>query len=345
MLRSSRGPARALSHEDPRKADRARRSPTMHNAVSFDQVMAAAAAVSTTFENFPADPVSATNAGTISASARAEVVDRYERHGFAVIQLDPHRVTAETLLALAESFDLGAPFVPPLYATNGKPVATVARISAAAADVATARHPSFERTVGLALHCDGTLQEIGFVKVSVLLCEAPAAQGGETILFNASAAYAQLAAVDAPAAAALATPGALIRQANINGCRDVNAGPAFTVQEHQLVCGYSVTATDRWSVPVSVAEADLYRGVGFLLHASLPGSPHFAELALEAGQAIVFDNTRISHGRTSYCDNPSRPRCLYRSLHLRHPSVRQLHTITVAARVAVEGSHPAPATP
>ena len=64
---------------------------------------------------------------------------------------------------------------------------------------------------------------------------------------------------------------------------------------------------------------DLQRGVDFLRAAALPGSRHFAQLKLEAGQAIVLDNSRISHGRTAYQDSNAQRRCLYRSLHLQHP--------------------------
>jgi alpha-ketoglutarate-dependent taurine dioxygenase len=295
----------------------------MRQIVSADEVLAAARAVRTTFEDLPRDPVGIGDPSVISERESAQIIDRYTRHGFAVLQLSSVAITPGTLLELAESLGLGDPFVPPLYTKGGNRPRSVSRISAASnLGTSDQSHPSFGRTVGQRLHCDGTLQEIGYIKASVLLCESPAAQGGDTTLFNSSAAYAQLAATDRPAAVALATPGVLIRQANINGCSDMNAGPAFSVRDGQLVCGYSVTETDRWAVPDGAPEASLYRGVGFLSHAALPGSPDFVQLRLGPGQAIVFDNTRISHGRTPYRDSEDRRRCLYRSLHLRHPCLR-----------------------
>ncbi|RKN44890.1 TauD/TfdA family dioxygenase [Streptomyces hoynatensis] len=288
----------------------------------FDEVLAAARRAGTTFDKIPGDPVPVRSPSGIGPLEASEIVARYDRHGFAVLELASGPATPQALEALAARLGLGDPFLPPLYRKGGT-TTPVAQISAASnAGGRDENHPSFGRRVGQRLHCDGTLQAIGYVKASVLLCEQPAAEGGETILFNASAAYAQLAAVDRAAAAALTAPGVLVRQANVNGCTDINANPAFSVQDGRLVCGYSVTETDRWAVPEGVSEADVHRGVGFLLNASLPGSRHFAQFMLGAGQAIVFDNTRISHGRTAYRDSGNHRRRLYRSLHLRHPRVR-----------------------
>jgi alpha-ketoglutarate-dependent taurine dioxygenase len=292
-------------------------------------LLAAAASARTTFGHIPAGPVPVRSAAGLSAAEAGEIVGRYTRHGFAVLQLAGGHVTPGTLLDLARALGLGSPFTPPLYTRGaaahgdaGNGTAAVSRISAGRnAGTADAGHPSFGRNAGQALHCDGTLQEIGYIKASLLGCESPAALGGDTILFNAAAAYARLAGTDVAAALALAAPGVLRRQANVNGCADVNCGPAFTVRDGRLVCGYCVTQTDSWAVPPGVAAADLHRGTGFLLTASLPGGPYFARLTLAAGQVIAFDNTRVSHGRTPYRDSPAQCRCLYRTLHLRHPRV------------------------
>lgn len=293
----------------------------MPTTIAIDELLAAAQAVDITLEGFPSEPIDVQ--GTLSPVRLRPVIERYARHGFAIMQLDPERASPDALTALANGLGLGEPFAPPLY---GRTESAVSRIAAATASKNDddSFHPAFEGTGGLDLHCDGTLQEIGYVKSSMLLCQLPAAEGGHTTLFNAAAAYAQLVSVDRDAAVALATPGAIVRQANLNGSDEMNVGPAFTVQAGRLVCGYSVSSTDRWGLPYGIAEGDLQRGVGFLMHASLPGSQHFAQLTLGAGQAILFDNTRLSHGRTPYYDPPGGGRCLYRSLHLRHPSVREL---------------------
>ncbi|MDI5938943.1 TauD/TfdA family dioxygenase, partial [Micromonospora sp. DH15] len=289
--------------------------------VAVDDLRAATSSVRVTFDGVPPDPVPVAGTGEVAPEAFDEIVDRYDRHGFAIMQLASGPFDRDAVLALGLSLGLGEPFVPPLYTMGDSDAAAVSRISAAAnAGTGDGDHPSFGRTVGQRFHCDGTLQDIGFVKASVLLCESVAEAGGETILFNSSAAYAELMAVDPAAAVALATPGALIRQANIGGCTDTHVGPAFTVQDGQLACGYSVTDTDRWATPAGVAEDDLRRSVEFLLRASMPGSRFHLERRLAAQQAIVFDNTRISHGRLAYRDSPDRHRCVYRGLFLQRPT-------------------------
>jgi alpha-ketoglutarate-dependent taurine dioxygenase len=305
----------------------------MHTPLTADQLLAATTSVGTTFDRIPAEPVSVADPSRVVRAEAVEIVRRYDRYGFAIMRLATGPFTEDVLLDLAVSLCLGEAFVPPLYTRDGREAPKVSRISAARnAGTRDASHPSFGHTVGQELHCDGTLQDIGYVKASMLLCEMPGASGGDTTLFNASAAFAELAEADLPAALALTAPGTLLRQANINGCTDVNAGPAFTVREGRLVNRYSVTPTDAWGRPDGVASADLERGIRFLVAASRPGSRHFVQLRLEAGQVIVFDNTCVSHGRTPYRDSPDRRRCMFRSLHLRHPRVRLLVADVVGDR-------------
>jgi hypothetical protein len=106
----------------------------------------------------------------------------------------------------------------------------------------------------------------------------------------------------------------------VNGRSDVNVGPAFTARDGHLVCGYSVSETDSWAVADGVNAADLERALAAMRRASEPGSRHFAQVTLETGQALVLDNTRLSHGRTSYRNSDTYQRCLYRGLFLRYPS-------------------------
>jgi Taurine catabolism dioxygenase TauD, TfdA family len=292
----------------------------MDTKVTADELLAATRSVAITFDGVPAEPVAVADPAAVTDAEAARIVGRYETHGFAIMQLASEQLTHYTLIEVATSLGLGKPYVPPLYTMGGKQAPKVARISAAHnAGTADAGHPSFGRTVGQRLHCDGTLQDIGYVKAALLLCQAPAAEGGHTILFNSSAAFCDLVRRDLPAATALATPGTLVRQANINGCTDSNVGPTFAVHDGKLVGRYSVTETDSWAEPAGVVAEDLRRGIDFLASASQPGSPYFTRLRLDRGQVIVFDNTRISHGRTSYVDSPTQRRCMYRSLHLRHP--------------------------
>lgn len=294
---------------------------TTYDAEPVHRLRTAARSVRTTFDGLPRGPVHLDRLDQPDPAALGEALRRYERHGFAVLQLATGSAGPGTAERLAEVLGLGAPFVPPLYARSGNS-SGLARISAATnAGTTEADHPSFGRTDGQRLHVDGTLQEIGLIATSLLVCEAPAAEGGETLLFNSLGAFTQLLSEDPAAAVALTVPGVLVRQANINGSTDAHSGPTFALRGTELVGRFSVSTTDRWEVPAGVDEADLWRAVGFLTCAALPGSSHHARLTLAADQVLLLANSRISHGRTSYRDSETARRCLYRSLHLRHPDV------------------------
>jgi hypothetical protein len=293
-----------------------------HNLDAGD-LLSAVQTVTLTFDGLPAGPVALDDPANLTPAQAIHVLERYRRHGFAIVQAPMRGLGRQTLLDLADSLDLGEPYLPPLYTLTGGQTPTIAQISAAHnAGTKDEQHPSFGRTDGQRLHSDGTLQDIGVVKATVLLCEAPAAEGGDTILFNSSAAFRDLAQTDLAAASALATPGTLVRTANINGSTDANAGPVFAVHDGTIIGRYSVTDTDAWAEPAGVVATDLRRGIEFLATASQTDSRYFHQLRLAGGQAIVFDNTRISHGRTSYVDSAEHRRCMYRSLHLRHPRLR-----------------------
>lgn len=294
----------------------------MPTGITLRTLLAAAEKVTTTFDSIPSRPVVVNDVTDIDHETAAEIVLRYQRNGFGVLELAADERTPKSLEAIASSLHLGDPFIPPLYLMGANAPQPISRISAAHnATTSDANHPSFGRTVGQNFHSDGTLQEIGFVRTAILLCECAAAEGGDAILFNTSSAYSELIASDPAAAAALATPGTLVRRANINGCTDENRGPVVSVKDGDLVCRYCVTDTDSFAVPVGVDEGDLRSGIDFLADASRPGSKHRAQLKLAPGQAIIFDNRRISHGRTAYVDSDQQRRCVFRGLYLRDPVV------------------------
>ncbi|MEV6827089.1 TauD/TfdA family dioxygenase [Amycolatopsis sp. NPDC051102] len=280
----------------------------------------AAERVNTDFRTVPTSPVRIDDLSRISPSDLMEIRQRYVGNGFGVIELANDEPTPDALTRLGEALGLSEPFIPPLYRTGGKEPEAVSRISAARnAGTSDADHPSFGSTAGQSLHTDGTLQDIGLVKASLLLCETAAAEGGDTILFNTSAAIAALLNEDPAAVLALATPGTLVRRATINGSVEANHGSLCAVLNGSLVCRYSVTATDSWAYPDDVDRAALDRGIAWLTAHSRKGNEFFLQFKLAPGHAIVFDNTRVSHGRTPYRDSGESHRNLYRALFLEHP--------------------------
>ncbi|WP_243710052.1 TauD/TfdA family dioxygenase [Micromonospora sp. KC213] len=293
----------------------------MPTLTPLERLRTGTAARPITFDSIPPAPVPA-NPDRISPDTVAEIVRRYRRHGFAVAQFAPGPWTEQTVERLAVALDLGEPFVPPLYSRGGYSSPPVSRIGAPAVDDTSGTlHPHFETTVGQELHCDGTLQDIGEVKSVILLCQSQGLDGGTTTLFNAHGAFTKLLDVDPEAARALTAHGVLVRQATFNGSSEIKETPVFAVDGEQLICRYCVDATDRWAVPKGSDAAAIARGAEFLHQARQVGSTFIRRFDLAAGQALVMDNTRISHGRDAYRDGPGRRRCLLRSLHLRHPRV------------------------
>ncbi|MFD6624395.1 alpha/beta hydrolase fold domain-containing protein [Streptomyces diastaticus] len=284
--------------------------------VSAEELRTAAHATPVSFATVPAEPVTVADPRDIAAVD--EVVARYREHGFALLQFPPDLCTQETVEHLAAALNLGDPFVPPLYTKAGYASPPVSTISAPARETSS-RHPHFETTVGQDLHCDGTLQDIGAVKSAILLCRSQGAEGGETVVFNAHAAFTRLIETDPEAARALTTPGVLVRRATFNDSQETNPGPGFAVQDGRLVCRYCVDVTDHWEPDAAEDPEAAKQGLEFLDTARQEGSPYVLRFALADGQAIVLDNTRISHGRAAYRDGPGRQRCLFRSLHRRHP--------------------------
>ncbi|MGW9164911.1 hypothetical protein ACWGPZ_26670 [Priestia megaterium] len=50
-------------------------------------------------------------------------------------------------------------------------------------------HRAFQTNNEQKIHCDGTLEVIGKIKTSLLLCATPSSVGKETVIFNSVAAF------------------------------------------------------------------------------------------------------------------------------------------------------------
>lgn len=260
---------------------------------------------------------------------------RFTTAGFAVFEVPDTLPQPGDVTALAGQLGLGEVFTPPLEARGVGQVGAdgVSILTAVPADdTAEPVHPGFGTRAGQRVHSDGTLQRIGELRTSLLMCQAPAAHGGESILFNSTAAFAALAATDEAAAVALMGERVLVRTANINGCTDFVAGPAFALADGRLLSRYSVTATDAFHAD-GVDAAALHRGRILLLHHEHPGSPYYLELTLAAGQGLLLANDRIGHGRRPFRDDAT-PRVMLRAV-FTHP-VDPLSPLRPAAVHAVD---------
>ncbi|MES2998987.1 MAG: TauD/TfdA family dioxygenase [Pseudomonadota bacterium] len=276
----------------------------------------------TTFKNIPSNPIEVNDVKEIPLPVIHELIDRYHKHGFAILDIKPGYIViniVETINIISRLLELGNPFIPPLYQQGNYKAGVISKISVDNKSQKNPSHPSFHKTRGLKLHSDGTLQKIGYVKTSMLYCKSPGLTGGDSTFFNASGAFAALVYKNLSAAIALMHPRVFIRQANVNGCDDINRGPTFTIKNGEIFSAYSVTETDRWENVKGVNRDDLARGINFLDLLARPNSPYFYQFKLTTNQLLILANTKIAHGRIPYTDSPRDRRCLYRSLFLKQP--------------------------
>jgi hypothetical protein len=259
------------------------------------------------------DPVQTGSWDSIPVPAAREMARRLISSGYTLIQAS-RLPGPDAVGRLAAQLGLGPAFAPPQYRnrpyTNSHGVTTIGAHAAAS-------HPAFGQASAQQLHSDGTLQRIGEIKTTIMLCVQPAASGGVSQLFNAAGAFALLLHQDPEAAATLTAAEVLIRTSNLPDSLGQTAGPAFAVADGRVLSRYSVTGTDAYDHAAVTDPAALDRALSFLRDAARPGSACYTELTLAAGQGLLLANDVISHGRTAYDDNPAAPRLILRALFTR----------------------------
>ncbi|MDQ1031462.1 hypothetical protein QF035_009044 [Streptomyces umbrinus] len=265
------------------------------------------------FSTVPAPPVETSNWSLPDTGVRRRVAAEYCKRGYAIVHVPGSIPSHDDLAALADALGLGQPFTPPLYAGSSHTLGGVSRLTA----VRDAAHP-FQDTAGQNVHCDGTLQQLGEIPTTVMMCAAEAAAGGLSYLVDLVDAYAELRRLDPEAAAQLAHAEALVRTSTFIDDQFV-AAPAFAEEQPGMwITRYSRTATDTYrSSPGQQAALD--RALAIMDAAAMPSSSYRVSFTLRSGQALVLANDRLGHGRTAYRDDPARPRLLLRGLFTRRP--------------------------
>lgn len=246
--------------------------------------------------------------------------EQYNRAGFVVYEHIEEEPSAESVERLAMALDLGAAFVPPMYKGTGASATYTASgincISAQLNSATQTNHPAFQATNGQALHSDGTLQPIGYVKTSLLLCATPAAEGGESTIFNAVAAFHALSHEN-PAAAQVLMTDCLRRTQNYGGRNDTHLGPAFTIRGGELLSRYSITSTDSWTIETEDQRTLIDEACRFMDELARPGTGFWLQFQLNSRQGLIMANDKVAHGRRAYRDAPHSIRKMFRGLYLR----------------------------
>lgn len=247
-----------------------------------------------------------------------QLVNILEERGFAVVTMAGPEPPNVQLAALAAALRLGDPYVPALYR-----FAETKDYSAAYSDIRSDtknQHPGFSTTAGQDWHVDGLLDDIGDIRTTVLCCVSAAHRGGETLLFNSLAAFAELRERDPAAAEALLSPRALNRRSTLPAIDVSTTGPVFTVDEAgNLATRYTDNDTCTWNFSAG-PPGGLRRALAFLRTAS--DNPRYRlAVRLAAGESLVFRNDRLSHGRRPYEDRPEARRHLIRALYAKIPQL------------------------
>ncbi|GAA3783635.1 hypothetical protein GCM10022403_017860 [Streptomyces coacervatus] len=246
-----------------------------------------------------------------------QLMHNLEGRGFAVATMAEPGAPDATITSLSAALRLGEPYIPALYR-----YAETKDYSAPYSDIRSDtkdEHPGFSTTAGQAWHVDGLLDDIGDIKTTILYCVRAAHRGGDTLLFNSLAAFAELREKDPAAAETLLSPKALNRRSTIPAI-DVNAtGPVFSVDEKgALITRYTDNETCTWNFSAG-PPGGLRRALAFLRAAS--NNPRYRlAVRLAPGQALIFRNDRLSHGRQPYEDKPDARRHLVRALYASAPN-------------------------
>ncbi|MFE3579879.1 TauD/TfdA family dioxygenase [Streptomyces vinaceus] len=262
------------------------------------------------------DPQCARPVDFAEPDAPDQVVQNIDERGFSVVTMGESRPPGATITSLAAALRLGHPYIPALYR-----YAETKAYSTAFSDIRSGskgRHPGFSTTAGQPWHVDGLLDTIGDIKTTILYCVRAAHRGGDTLLFNSPAAFAELRDKDPAASEALLSPRALNRRSTLPDV-DVNAtGPVFALDEKgDLITRYTDNETCTWNFSAD-PRGGLNRALAFLRAASEDARFRLA-VRLAPGQALVFRNDRLSHGRQPYEDDPDAPRHLVRALYAAAP--------------------------
>lgn len=255
------------------------------------------------------EPVPINTVATISASEVRKLVKRYNAAGFVIFELLNDVSNQDTLLSIAKQLSLGEAFVPNIYSSQK---GIYEKTGLNNITVNDGLHRAFQTDNEQRIHSDGTLEVIGKVKTSILLCVTPANSGGETVIFNSSAAFYEMLTNNQKLASSLLDEQALRRVA-VNGKSEEYIGPAFVIENGDIISRFSLDNTSDWEYGFKNVKL-LNEAYSYLLEMINFNSPYYIETMLNENQGIIMKNHKISHGRKHYIDDKYNRRHMIRGL-------------------------------
>ncbi|OUA56154.1 TauD/TfdA family dioxygenase [Bacillus thuringiensis] len=261
-------------------------------------------------------PVIIENIDEIKEDQIQELVERYYQYGFVIYEVNGDTKGNKSIFNIADAIQLGDPFVPNHYKNNSQMYQSNKLNLITAGNVNN--HMAFTGDNNQGLHSDGTVHEIGHLKTTILFCESPAAEGGESILFHTMDAFYELAQAHPEAALAMFHPESLKRKADI-GFEATHIGPAFAIEDEEIITRFTLDHTALWEHGFERVP-HLHQGYMFLKEKAEPQSEYFRKFTLGGSQGIIMANDKIAHGRLAFKDSEQLKRKMLRGVFRTRPS-------------------------
>jgi hypothetical protein len=259
--------------------------------------------------NVPASPASllveVKNPAKLSPAERQAIIERVKTANMAVYAGPPSATGKETVRLLCQQLGLVRLDPNQLADDDG-----ISPLTVAAAGTRNRYIPYTDRAISW--HTDGYYNEpVRQVLGLVLVCAAPAAEGGDNDLYDHELAYIALREQSPSHIEALMRPDAMTIPGNDDEAmqdRPERAGPVFSLNpDGTLHMRYTArTRSIAWNEAPDVQDA--VRALEGLLASNPPGMMRHR---LEAGQGLVSNNPL--HTRAKFRDDPAHPRLLWRA--------------------------------
>lgn len=263
------------------------------------------------------DKIANTDYSTIPSPSRLDfpscgrgvLKKRLYSFGFCLIGSNIFDGCPESLQSIFDALELGEPFVPEHYGQESPYFhwSGINRITAYQLSVYA--HQGFTSNQAQAVHVDGTLQEIGRIKTSIIACVQPSPIGGESILFNSTAAFLSILRQNRKYAQALLDDRALTRT-DIGRTGRSYTGPVFSLRYDEIFTRFSLDNTCTWNVD----EVPFLEEAKAALEKMLLNRQFALSHKLEENEILILLNSKISHGRNKFIDTSESQRLLLRAL-------------------------------
>lgn len=183
------------------------------------------------------------------------------------------------------------------------------------------RHKAFDENNSQEYHVDGIFRPTGDLNTVVMACEQQAISGGETKLFNCSAAVKQVRATWPELVELLYDPRSMRRVSDYEGNQRESTAPILMFDEtyKREVVNFSVDTTVDWKYSSNLIPG-LSKVTDILRKMTLGDNEYTLSFLLKTGDVLMLDNGLLAHGRNAFVDSIPHPRTMVRGKYKMMPS-------------------------